>query len=421
MTTERPELTRQILLDYFERGATSRSGWQVGMEVEKMGRNAADGRPIAYDADGPSVRKCLEFIQAHRGGDPVFEAESLIGLDAPWGSISLEPGGQVEWSSRPHDTLVSLEHSLLEHLKTMREVEASLGVAWLDEATDPVHGVDEMPWMPKARYKIMRRFLGERGRLAHRMMTQTASIQCAFDYADAEDWRRKFKAAATLSPLATALFANSSRIDGAESGYRSYRQVIWRETDIERCGLPSVVFEPDFSMEHWLDWVLDVPCIFRHRARGLVPAGAVPFRSLMALGGCDAVKPEDWEIHASTIFTDVRSYTYIEVRSADLLADEDCMAVPCLWTGLLYDESSLGAALELGAPFDDPAGWSLAMGQAARHGLDGQVDGHSLREIARRLIATAIAGLNRGAACAGDPGGPVRHLERLAARHGLDL
>ena len=60
-------------------------------------------------------------------------------------------------------------------------------------------------------------------------------------------------AASILAPVATAMFANSSRIDGADSGYRSYRHAIWRETDDDRCGLPSAVFEDGFEIEHHLD------------------------------------------------------------------------------------------------------------------------------------------------------------------------
>jgi gamma-glutamylcysteine synthetase len=115
----------------------------------------------------------------------------------------------------------------------------------------------------------------------------------------------------------------------------------------------------------------------------------------------------------------VRSYTYIEVRCADLLPDDEAFAVPCFWTGLFYHDDSLAAAAELGAPFDDAATWNRAMAVAAKDGLDGQVDGHSLREMARRAVAIAVEGLERGAACAGDAVGPVGHLERLATRHEL--
>ena len=417
-TTDPVHISRDLLFEYFMANARPREEWLVGMELEKMGRARSDGRPIPFDGDGPTVRGVLELIQKRRGGDPVREAEHLIGIEAPWGSITLEPGGQVEWSSRPRADLDSLRRELREHLAVMDQAASELDLDWLDVAVDPTHGVSEMPWMPKARYGIMAPYLGRRGRLAHRMMTQSASIQVAFDYADPEDWRRKFKAAALLTPAAVALFANSARIDGKESGHRSYRQVIWRETDPDRCGLPELVFEPGFGMEAWLDYALDVPALFRHRARGLVPAGGVPFRQLLGRTGCDAVKMEDWETHLSTIFTEVRSYGYIEVRSADVLPGESAFAVPAFWTGLLYHDDALDGALELGQHLDSHDAWMEALESAARDALDGEAAGRSLGEMAREALRLARHALLHGAACAGG-GGSAEELDRLAERHGL--
>ena len=406
-------LTRDQLLNYFLRAARPREGWLVGMEVEKMGRAARDGAPLQYDGEGPSVLGVLEFIQAHRGGEPILEGDYLIGLDAPWGTITLEPGGQVEWSSRPAKTLPELRSHLDAHLDVMKRAGDALAVRWLDEAVDPDVPLDQMPWMPKARYHIMRPYLGARGRLAHRMMTQTASIQVAFDYSDSDDWREKFLLASFLAPVANALFANSSRIDGADTGYRSYRAAIWRETDPARCGLPEVVFQPHFDLEAWLDHVLDVPTIFRHRSRGLVPAGGIPFSELLERRGCDAPGKDDWETHISTIFTEVRAYTYLEVRSADLLPDDRAFEIPTFWTGLLYDDDSRREALERCSGLAGYAAWSEALIEASKAGLDASPAGISLRELTADILRLAIRGLGDGADSA--------PLESLARTHGIDV
>ena len=84
-------LTRARLLDYFTKGFVRRRDWRVGMEMEKMGRDAATGRPIPYEGEGPTVRRVLELMLEWRGGDPVVEAGNLIGIVAPWGTITLEP------------------------------------------------------------------------------------------------------------------------------------------------------------------------------------------------------------------------------------------------------------------------------------------------------------------------------------------
>jgi glutamate--cysteine ligase len=400
----RPPLRRDQLSSYMREAFKPRSAWRVGIEVEKMGLDAATGRPIPYDAPGPSVEKVLTFLLGRRGGRPIFEGEHLIGAEGSWGSLSLEPGGQVEWSSRPATDLDALTVDLDGHLAAMRDVAAALNVAWLDSALQPVTPVAQMPWMPKARYGIMREFMGARGRLAHRMMTQTASIQCAFDFEDELDWTRKMRAGALLAPIAVALFANSERADGAETGYRSYRQAIWRETEPSRCDLPDVVFHPDFGIEAWVEWACSVPTIFLRRDNGLVPSGGVPFGELLGGRGCDGAGLDDWELHLSTLFTEVRSYTYIEVRSADLQPDPLIASVPAFWTGILYHPRALDAALRLGDAWDSPAGWRAAMEAAARHGLDAEVAGVSLRAAASRAAGLATWGLEHGAACAGTLG-----------------
>jgi len=412
-------LSPELLFGYFLDGAVDRRDWKVGMELEKMGRHAETGRPIPYDGEGPTVRGVLEQMLERRGGEPVLESDHLVGILAPWGNITLEPGGQVEWSSTPQPTLVELERALEEHLAFMRDLAASLGIVWLDVAVDPVHAVAEMPWMPKARYRIMRDYFRQRGRLAHRMMTQSASIQAAFDYADATDWARRFRAASILAPVATAMFANSSRVDGADSGYRSYRHAIWRETDDDRCGLPSVVFEDGFGLDRWINWLLDVPLLFRRGGEGLLAPDGSTFRQWLQGPEGASLDLEDWATHCSSVFTEVRSYTYMEVRTADLLPDREAFAVPSFWTATLYDDEAVDAALDLGAGLDH-AGWSRAMDSAARQGLDGKFGRRPLREVTARALAAAVRALERGVPCAG-VGGSVYHLERLASDLRLDV
>jgi glutamate--cysteine ligase len=415
---QRYKLTCPRLADYFRQAFRPRQEWMVGVEVEMMGRDASTALPLAYEAAGPSVRRVVEAYAAERGGALVFEGDRPVGVDGAWGGITLEPGGQVEWSSRPARDLTELQSEFDAHQATMRSVASTVGVHWLDVAVEPELPVGRMPWMPKARYGIMREIMAKRGRLAHRMMTQTASIQCAFDFASDEDWARKFRAAAFLTPVAVALFANSSRVDGKDSGWASFRQAIWRETDPDRCDLPDVVFDRGFGIDAWVEWVCDVPTLFLRRENGMIASGGTPLRALLAHGGCDAVTLDDWELHLSSIFTEVRSYGYIEVRSADLQPGPLAMAVPSLWTGILYDDDALDEALAIGRPFCDPTSWRRGMDEASRRGLAGVVDGTPIAGLAARAVALSQRALGRGAACAGSGEGAAA-LMRLARAKGL--
>jgi glutamate--cysteine ligase len=414
-------ICRQSLLDYYDTAARPREDWLIGMEIEQMARVKGGSKPIPYIGDKASVLRVLEYIRSHRKCDPIWEGDNLIGLDGSWGSITLEPGGQIEWSSRPRTTLSTLKREMQEHLDTINAAAAELGIYWVEEAVDPVNPISEMYWMPKARYAIMRPYLKSRGELAERMMTQSASVQVAIDFDNEQDWTRKFRAAALLAPVTTALFANSSRVDGAESGYQNYRQHIWQHTDPDRCGLPPIVFDPAFGYEAWLDWLLDVPTLFCRRSGGLISAGGVSFRECMPRVGCEATYMGDWRTHLSTIFTDVRSYHYLEVRSIDLQPPAWLFTIPTFWVGLLYNDAALGEALELAARFDDLAGWTEAMASAVKGGLDASHGDVTFRELAAKTLSIAIRGLQQGAMTAGDGVKDAQLLDAFAAHRRIDL
>ena len=56
---------------------------------------------------------------------------------------------------------------------------------------------------------------------------------------------------------------------------------------------------------------------------------------------------EDWSNHLTTIFTEVRLKTYIEVRTADSQPPALMLALPALFKGILYDDDCLEGAWDL--------------------------------------------------------------------------
>ena len=105
-----------------------------------------------------------------------------------------------------------------------------------------------MPWMPKGRYAIMRRYMPMVGKLGLDMMTRTCTVQVNLDYASEQDMVRKLRVSLLLQPLATALFANSPFTEGRPNGFLSYRAHVWTDTDNQRSGIPAVMFEDGFRL-----------------------------------------------------------------------------------------------------------------------------------------------------------------------------
>lgn len=368
---------------------------KVGLELEQMAVRP-DGMPVPYDAaQGPSIRAILERLGAAARLRPAVEGGNLVGLEGAIGTVSLEPGGQIELSTIPTTNLHELAALTEGFVRRLRQVGTEVGVRWVEQGYQPFARLDQAEWMPKERYRIMRAYLPSRGRLALRMMAQTVAVQCSFDYADEEDWRLKFRAAHLLTPLVQAMFANSPFRQGRPNRFLSYRTRVWEQTDPQRCGLLPAAFKPDVGFEDCVDYALDVPMMFLIRDGRWVEMNGYSFRRFMEKGyERNFPTTEDWGLHLSGIFTHVRLKSYIELRSHDLVPLPLALAVPALWKGILYDRGALEAALALAGEMTH-ARAAVLMVRVARRALGARQDDRLLLDMARELLRVSSEGLRR--------------------------
>ena len=344
----------------------------------------------------PDEKERLEALRRY-GGTPIEDKGNIIGLALPDGALSLEPAGQLELSGGPLATVHQTHDELMAHYDQVRAVSRELGVGWLPLGFHPTATRDAMPWMPKGRYAIMRRYMPLVGSLGLDMMTRTCTVQVNLDYASEQDMRRKLRVSLLLQPLATALFANSPFTEGKPNGFLSYRAQIWTNTDNDRSGIPAVMFEDGFGFERYAEWLVDsVPMYFVSRNGRYIDVAGQSFRDFMAgrLPGLDGVRPTvgDFADHMTTVFTDVRLKRFLEMRGADAGNTAMMLALPAFWVGLLYDDSALTAAESLlrGATRQDAI---QARAAVPRAGLAAPWRGTTLRELARDVITIARAGL----------------------------
>jgi glutamate--cysteine ligase len=388
---QRPIASVDELVAHFRAGAKPRASARVGMEHEKVGV-LADGRAPDY----PVIARLLEAMAA-RGWHRIEERGQLIALERPvCGTLTLEPGGQVEHSGAPWPTSVEAVHDNNKHMDELLPLAAELGLSFLAAGFRPLGTLDDVPWMPKGRYRVMRSYLPSRGRLAHEMMKRTATVQANLDYSDEADAMQMLRLGLGVSSLVTALFAASPLVDGKPSGYQSYRAACWLETDPDRCGLLPFAFDEGAGFRDYAEWALDVPMFFLYREGEYRPlAERVTFRRFLR-DGLDGERalPSDWELHLSTLFPEVRLKRYVEVRQADASTRELVSALPPLWRGLLYDGDAARAAWAL------VSGWTMDERQALyratpREGLRATVRGVPIRQHCKELVAIAKGGLTR--------------------------
>ncbi|MBF0401905.1 MAG: glutamate--cysteine ligase [Magnetococcales bacterium] len=403
LAKDHPVNSREPLIAWLESGCKPRSEWRVGTEHEKFGFYKQGLAPLPYEGES-GIRAVLEGMASRFGWSIVAEQGHPIALiKAGHGqilaSITLEPGGQLELSGAPLHSIHETQEEINDHLQQLGEVCAAMDVAFLGVGTQPKWPFPAIPWMPKGRYREMRRYLPTKGVLSLDMMARTATVQANLDFGSEADMVQKFRLAMALQPLATALFANSPFIDGKPNGFLSYRSEIWRHTDPDRCGWLPFSFAPSFGFARYVEYALDVPMLFLYRHGHYQDAGGIPFRAFLA-GRLPALPGEyptlgDWEIHLSTLFPEVRLKRYLELRGADAGNSATLCALPALWKGLLYDDEAREAAWAL------VADWSLEereqIHQAVpRLALQTPIPGRAtLRELARQVLPLAKAGLAR--------------------------
>ena len=383
------------LAEYLAAGCKPRDQWRIGTEHEKFGYCRDTLNPLPYD--GPrSIKAVLEGLRDKFGWAPVMEGAHIIGLTKDGANVSLEPGGQLELSGAPLETIHQTCDEVNQHLREVRDVADKIGVEFIGLGAAPIWRHEDMPMMPKGRYRLMTGYMDRVGSMGKTMMYRTSTVQVNLDFSSEADMVQKLRVALALQPVATALFANSPFIDGKPNGHKSWRARVWRDLDAARTGMLPFVFEQGFGFEAWVQYALDVPMYFVYRDGVYIDALGQSFRDFLK-GQLPALPGEvptlsDWADHLTTIFPEARVKKFIEMRGADGGPWRRLCALPAFWVGLMYDQTALDAAWDLVKGWDAETRDALRVA-ASVEGLQADTHGIKMHELAREVVALSEAGL----------------------------
>lgn len=395
-------LSKSDLVETLSKGCKPKDKWLIGCEHEKFVYHKDDYSPLSYKGENGKAGifdVLTKFSEA--GWQPITEDGNLIALkDNTGASVTLEPAGQLELSGAPLSNIHQVCRETSMHLKLARSIGNELGIAFLGLGYQPITKRQDLPWMPKERYRIMREYMPKVGTLGLDMMQATCTVQVNLDFDSEATMIKMFRTSLALQPLATALWANSPFKNGKPSGYLSYRARIWQDTDNDRCGLLPFVFDDDFSFERYVDYLLDVPMYFIYRNHQYIDATGYSFKEFLAgnhpkLKGYEPTV-KDFEDHATTVFPEVRLKSFLEMRGADGSSWHRICALPAFWVGLLYCNQSLNTA------YDMISDWTIneleyIRETAPKLALNTPFRGQTLREYALQVLKLSHNGLARRA------------------------
>ncbi len=384
------------LIQSLESGNKPKEAWRIGTEHEKFAYNLEDYSRLPYKVI-PGIKALLEGLANYDCWKPVYEGDNVIALtDNTGASVSLEPGGQLELSGAPLKTIHETCSEVNRHLTQAKEVCERIGAGMIGLGHDPLWTRDDIGWMPKGRYKIMRNYMPKRGNLGIDMMIRTSTVQVNLDFSSEQDMIDKMRISVALQPLATALFASSPFKERKVNGFKSLRSHIWTDTDPDRCGMLPFVFDEGFGFERWVDYLLDVPMYFIYRDGVYNDVAGKSFRDYMngTLEGYEGQIPteQDWEDHMTTAFPEVRLKRFIEMRGADAGPWRNLCALPAFWVGLLYDQTAQDAALDLISDWTIEE-MSNMRDDVPEQGLATKFRDKTMLDIGREVLAISRAGL----------------------------
>jgi len=383
-------LTRDYLVESFRKDPNTPEQQLVGAEFERH-LLLPSGAPLPF-LDPHGVQWLLDQYAAQDGWGKTIEDEHTIALTKGRARVTLEPGAQLELSGSPFATLEQVAAEAREFNTRVQELLAPSGARQVALGFTPYARIPDVQWVPKGRYSIMRSHLAKTGSLAHHMMKGTCAVQASYDFSSEDDCAEKVQLSTKLGPLTTAMFANSPFCEGGDSGWASYRGHIWTQTDPRRTGFPEAANA--FSFAAWVDYLLDTPMMFYHFGDDYLPAHGRSFRSWMIEGEKGQYPTiDDWDLHLTSVFPEVRVKHAIEVRGADCVPMPLAMSFVGLFMGLFYHPPSRHKALELADSFASIGSQRERFDVACRNGLQGRIGEHTFVSFAEEVFALGKAGI----------------------------
>ncbi len=388
----------QKIVKHFRDHETQRQAFCLGAEFENFVVDGDTYQATPYQGDS-GVKSLLEQLVA-RGWEPSYEGENLMALSREGTSITLEPGAQLELSTRPCMSITEIDREYQHYMDDVLSLIEPNHQKLLAIGVQPVSTPKDITFIPKRRYDFMSAYFESKGKLAHTMMKCSASIQVSVDYVDEADFVKKFRVATALAPMVYMLFDNAPLLGGKAFDEHGFRLKVWENCDDDRCGIGGGdVFADDFGYEAYANYLVNTPPIVLSYHGELVETKDKLIHEVIPIEEFN----DDELTHLCTmVFPDVRAKNYIEVRMADAVPYPINLSVVALWKGILYNQANLD---KLSQRFDDMTIDDVleAKANVRQHGFEATMRGESLLQLAKDVLQLAWQGLDEEESCYLEP------------------
>ncbi len=317
------------------------SKFQYGLEYERI---SLDKKSLCVPSYAV-IRKIIEQYCEITNWELVFDDKTVIGAkDSIGNSISLEPGLQLEISLVPMESIIDIDINLSKIVSLLDKIAQAYNVIFLGVGINPSDSVETIELLDKNRYRIMNQYLpkNKKANLVQKMMRKTAGIQVNIDYKDKKDAYLKLLFFNLISPFILGLSANSVVENNKSSSYKSLRGNIWRYSGANRCNFfykdvfSKIFFKYSNVFKNYINSIIDVPMVYIERNSKIIPIeGKITFKEFLKNGfSLYNARFEDYILHQSLCFPDVRLKNYIEIRNHDSSDIQTALSFCAFYKGL---------------------------------------------------------------------------------------
>lgn len=385
------KLNRDKLVAFFEKG--DKYTRSLGFELEHVLLHKGTHAPVTY-SEPCGVRDVLRRLSP--AYDEVLkDGDDIIGLSRPGEAITIEPAAQLEISAGPFTSVVDIERSYLEFRQKLDPILDECGLETPMLGYNPSAKAGDLELIPKFRYECMTKFLGAQAYEGICMMRGTASLQVSIDFRNEADAMRKLRLAQVLAPILALMCDNSPKFEAEERTSQLVRTAVWAGMNQDRVGTIPGSLSPGFSFADYADYILSREAI-------LVPDEQAPEGwRYVANQTFDEVyahrEMTDVEIeHAlSMVWPDARLKNFVEIRPADAMPIEYCLAYAVLIRSVFYNDCNLDVLDSMLGTVDEEQ-VRQAKQELMRLGYGAQVYGRPVEFWADLLMVLASGTLEPG-------------------------
>lgn len=391
------KINRENIRDIFVNACKAEQ--KIGIEVEKIGIRADKILPPTYRGK-EGYLAILGRLYEELGWKIVKqEGRFILRLDRCGAKLDLESDGRIELAGSAHESLHDLVREFRIHQNEIAEISNIYGIIWLGTGYHPFSKNKELEEVPDERKIMIVDYMEEvKNRTGNDFglawMKKTAGIHVNMDYSSEADFSRKTKILTKLTPVLSAIFANSPFSNGKLTGKIGFRSHVANNTTLRQFEFDADLYHSDFGFDAWIDHVLSMPLLFLHKDEKWMN-GNLSFGEYLD-NGIDGyfATMEDFDLHVKSVWKDIKVKSVIELRCIDSLPPFLVPSVPALLKGLIYDEDALKFLEE------ETDKWTyqefLELRQcAANNGLMADFRGKKLLGMARDLIDLAESSLKK--------------------------